>query len=316
MLRLTVVVCTYSSNMLPYLLKAVDSAVVQSYPEIEIVVVVDGNQSVYKSVISHKAERWSKMPPKRDIKVVMHPTNKGLSYSRNRGVSEATGDVIAFLDDDAVADSMWASKLMEAYQARDAISVGGPIFPNWEVAQPAFLPEELFWLIGAAYFKDEKEPKEVRNTFGSNMSFRKEVFKEIGGFDDRVGRKGHALLQGEETEFASRMTGKFGKKVLYIPDAKVFHAIFKQRVAISTLFRRSFKQGQSKRMIRGIAKEIGYDTQSDVDYLYDLGSEVIPSRIKRILQLKDVGKESQQLFFLVFCLALIAAGYVFSPRLR
>ena len=61
------------------------------------------------------------------------------------------------------------------------------------------------------------------NTFGSNLSFKADVLKALGGFRSEMGVKGRGLLQGEETELCERMREKFGRGVVYNPDAVVYH---------------------------------------------------------------------------------------------
>ena len=83
--------------------------------------------------------------------MILNEKNLGLSKSRNKGIKEAKGDVIAFFDDDAVADEHWLKELVRMYEEHDAIAAGGKILPEWEAKKPKFLPEEYYWLIGATH---------------------------------------------------------------------------------------------------------------------------------------------------------------------
>jgi hypothetical protein len=91
------------------------------------------------------------------------------------------------------------------YEEHDALAVGGKILPKWVSKKPEFLPEEFYWLIGVTYKGFPEEMTEVRNTFGSNLSFKAEVLKALDGFRSEMGVKGKGLLQGEETEICERM---------------------------------------------------------------------------------------------------------------
>jgi len=62
--------------------------------------------------------------------VISNEKNLGLSESRNKGIKEAKGDVIAFFDDDAVADEDWVGELLKVYKERDAIAAGGVLLPK------------------------------------------------------------------------------------------------------------------------------------------------------------------------------------------
>jgi len=57
----------------------------------------------------------------------------------------------------------------------------------------------------------------------SNLSFKADVLNALGGFKSEMGVKGKGLLQGEETELCERMRGKFGRGVVYNPEAVVYH---------------------------------------------------------------------------------------------
>jgi len=78
--------------------------------------------------------------------------------------------------------------------------------PLWLVKKPVWFPEEFYWLIGVTYagFPDK---------IGSNLSFRRDVFLSLGGFNVEMGGiKGKRMLQGGETDLCIRMYRKFGKK--------------------------------------------------------------------------------------------------------
>ena len=96
----TVVICTHSRYA--DFVDAVESLHRQSYDDVEIVAVVDGNERLYEDVVKYV-----------DVdKVVLNERVLGLSESRNRGVKVASGDVVAFMDDDAVADKKWVEELV------------------------------------------------------------------------------------------------------------------------------------------------------------------------------------------------------------
>jgi len=199
--------------------EAINSLLSQSYNNLDIVVVVDGNRGLYDRILKSGIEEGDKA----DVKVILNEENMGLSESRNKGIKEAKGDVIAFFDDDAVADEDWLKELERMYKEYDAIAAGGRLMPIWTTKKPKFLPEEYYWLVGATHKGFPEEVTEVRNTFGSNLSFKAEVLKVLGGFRSEMGVKGKGLLQGEETELCERMREKFGRGVVYNPDAIVYH---------------------------------------------------------------------------------------------
>jgi len=264
----SIVVCTHSVDNLQNLVEAVDSLLNQTYENIEIVIVVDGNQELYERI----------------VQAVSLKENMGVSIARNAGIKVAQGDVIAFFDDDAIAEKSWIQNLVYIYQKLDAISVGGKILPLWLPKKPDFFPEELGWMVGMTQkgFAGDKVT-EVRNTFGSNMSFKREVFDKIGLFSEIYGvsRRRNSYMQGEEAEFSLRMKNKLGSGIIYNPEAIVYHKIPSSRVKPIILLRRAFYQGYSKALLRKL------NPSSDVlsteqTYIKDLFFKYTPRRIKGV----------------------------------
>ena len=178
-MKVSVVVCAYSMNRYGDVCDAVRSILDQTYDNIEIIIVVDGNLSLFEQL-------QSKFSDQEVVTVRCNEENMGLSYSRTQGVELASGSVVAFLDDDAIAHPDWIEQLVRGYKETDAIAVGGRMIAKWIAGRPPYLPEEFNWLIGVNYEHRLDNWTEVRNTLGSNMSFRREVFEETGGFDEQM----------------------------------------------------------------------------------------------------------------------------------
>jgi len=279
----SVITCSHRIDRYPDLVGAIESLVAQTYKDLELIVVVDGDETLYDQIMKDGVPA---------DKVISNETNVGLSESRNRGVAVASGEVIVFFDDDAVADRDWIKELVRMYDEYDAIAAGGKIVPLWIGGKMDFLPEEYYWLIGATHRGFAEGITEVRNTFGSNISFRTDVLDALGGFRGEMGVRGSGALQGEETEMCVRMKKKFGKGVMYNPDAIVHHKIVSARTKVTFLMRRAFWQGYSKRMIA----EMGYSMDVEGDFLRDLVRVGVFERVKEILRFKIV--PAVQIFFL------------------
>ena len=292
----SVITCSHRIDRYPDLVDAIESLVAQTYKDLELIVVVDGDEALYDQIMKDGVPA---------DKVVSNETNVGLSESRNRGMAVASGEVIVFFDDDAVADRDWIKELVRMYDEYDAIAAGGKIVPLWIGGKMNFLPEEYYWLIGATHRGFAEGITEVRNTFGSNISFRAEVLDALGGFRGEMGVRGSGALQGEETEMCVRMKKKFGKGVMYNPDAIVHHKIVSARTKVTFLMRRAFWQGYSKRMIA----EMGYSMDVEGDFLRDLVCVGVFGRVKEILRFKIV--PAVQIFFLGLFTATVFLGYMY-----
>lgn len=90
----------------------------------------------------------------------------------------------------------------------------------------------------------EKELIWPQRLLGTNCSFRREVFQEIGFFDTQIGRFGNLLLGSEETEIQKKIQ-KFGKIVFYSPDAIVFHHVPEKRLRKIYFFQRNYGSGRT-----------------------------------------------------------------------
>ncbi len=272
----SVIICTHRIERYNDFIEAVNSLISQSYDNIEIICIVDGNKDYYEILKKKKGDQFKK----HEIKLLLNSKNLGLLESRNRGVSLATGDIVAFIDDDAIADKDWIKELVKMYK-RGAIAAGGKLVPLWVAKKPRWIPEEFYWLIGATHLGFPEEVTEVRNTFGSNLSFKREVFLELGGFNTRMGGiKGKKMLQGGETELCERMRKKYGKGVMYNPNAIVYHKIFKRRTEIGFLVRRAFWQGYSKALMKKLVGGIDVETSFLKYLLIDRTSDRLKSIVK------------------------------------
>lgn len=290
-MQISIIICTYQTHRYPDFVEAINSILAQNYEDTELIVVVDGNAELYAKIKSeHKSID----------EIILNEKNLGLSESRNRGIKEANGDVVAFFDDDAVAAENWLEEIARMYSDEGAIAAGGKLVPKWVSKEPKILPEEYYWLIGATHKGFPEVVTEVRNTFGSNISFNTDVLKALGGFKSEMGVKGSGLLQGEETELCARMREKFGKGVIYNPAAIVHHKVFPERLRMRFLLKRAFWQGYSKRMM----KEQGYSITEENEFVRTLIFQSIPDRLKPSLT------KLLQLVFLSILTLTTASGYI------
>jgi glycosyltransferase involved in cell wall biosynthesis len=299
-MRVSVVVCTYAESMYPAFIDAVESVLSQTYDDIELVIVVDGTESVYERAAAAYGDREK-------VTVLCNETNVGLSASRNVGIEHATGDVIAFMDDDAVADDDWVAELVSTYEREGVEAVGGKMTPIWVAGAPAFLPAEFYWLVGVTH-RGFPDAGPVRNTFGSNISFRADVLAEIGGFDEQLGRKGGRQVQGEETELAARLRTEYGGTLYYNPEATVGHKVFEYRTRFRWLLRRAFWQGYSKRVMNQLVDSAD---GNETAFLGRLFAEFVPDRLKQLVRSPTKAKVLQLIAIFVFTSA-VGSGYVYA----
>ncbi len=295
-MKVSVIISTYSPNMFEHFKECVDSVRNQSYRDVEIICIVDGDEEYFEKI-------RNEFP---DLEIYLNERNYGLLVSRNKGAELASGHVIAFIDDDAVADENWIEELVKMYRI-GAIAAGGKLLPLWLTKKPSWLPEEFYWMIGVTHIGFPETVAEVRNTFGSNLSFRRDIFLELGGFNTEMGGiKGSRMLQGGETELCERMRKKYKKGVMYNPKAVVYHKIFPNRTRFGFLVKRAFWQGYSKAVMEKIAGNI-HDEENFLGYLF---LNRFPIRIRKFLggSSRDLIKLTIILSFILF----VGTGYVYG----
>lgn len=178
----------------------------------------------------------------------------GVTAARNEGAELATGDAVAFVDDDAYPSEEWADRIRAGFEAADA--VGGPLHPDWRVDEPRWLPEAFYWLIGCGPFYDE--PQFVPNTYASNFVVGRETFLAVGGFDSGVGVGSDGVQQGDEQDLARRLRNAGYDAVWYDPEAVMYHIIERQNVHRAGLLRRAYEQGRSKAYLGFDDRERGF----------------------------------------------------------
>ncbi|HEY3062705.1 MAG TPA: glycosyltransferase [Chloroflexota bacterium] len=252
----SVIVCSYTEARWAELVEAVASVDCQTSPPTEILVVVDHNPVLL--------ERVREALP--SVRALANAGPRGLSGARNTGIAMATGDVVAFLDDDAAADPDWLGRLLAPYANARVFGVGGYIEPAWTSPPPAWFPDEFRWVVGCSYRGLPAHGGAVRNLIGANMSLRRLVFDEVGGFRGELGHQGTTAGGDEETELCIRVRQRWPDAVLwYEPTARVRHHVPASRTTWSYFRTRCFAEGLNKARVArfvgaadGLASERAY----------------------------------------------------------
>lgn len=232
--RLSAIVCTYDRHdVLP---DAIASLLQQNTDDdfLEIIVV---DNSPDQAAAARFGERYAQEP---SVTYLLEPT-PGLSHARNVGTAAARADIVAFIDDDAIAASDWASRMVEAFEtlAGSAGVVGGRVLPRWVGPRPPWLADNLLSHLSIIDWGTELRPITPKEWLaGCNIAFDKRLLLSVGGFSRALGRVGPglALLSNEETEVADKIA-KVGGRSIYCPDALVHHVIDPARLT-RTWFRR------------------------------------------------------------------------------
>ena len=250
----SVIICVYTEDRWADLLAAVESALDQSQPAVEVLVVVDHNQRL----LDRLGEQLAGNP---SVVVLPNKQTRGLSGGRNTGIAAARGQIIAFLDDDAVAERDWLRWFVDGFADPEVMGVGGLTLPVWASGtRPAWYPQEFDWVHGATYLGMPTGRARVRNVLGGNASFRRAAFDIAGGFSCGIGRGADAgddgrpvrPLGGEETELCIRIKQGAPDAVFLFDDRSVIHhKVPPARERFAYFRTRCWAEGLSKAQIAG-----------------------------------------------------------------
>ncbi len=243
----SVIVCTYNRcDSLRDTLRALNDQRLSGGRSLEIIV-VDNNSKDGTRSAAEQAMAGARWP----IRYLLEE-RQGLSHARNCGIQAARGQTLLFTDDDALPDERWVDTLLAAMEACQADAAGGRVLPLWLTTPPAWLISDEFRKLvsGVIGFLDHGPDPIVATVegnkflYGANMAFRASVFAEFGMFNLELGRIGTRLLSGEETEFLDRIFAA-RKRVVYTPDAVVYHKVPAERMSRAYARRWHFNAGRS-----------------------------------------------------------------------
>lgn len=183
----------------------------------EIIIV---NNGPHAAAVEESARRYG-------ARFVSEP-QRGVSRARNAGIRAARGNILAFLDDDSVADPNWLPLLLAPFRDHQVLAVVGSIFAQ-SLQDPA---SQAFDYLHRARFPESQVTLERNAKTGcfpmrwallgtANMAIRREAFERFGYFDTRLGR-GSRIGSGEEPDFLLRVL-LGGAPIVAEPAARILH---------------------------------------------------------------------------------------------
>ena len=238
-LKISVVICTRNRNT--YLKKCIDTLLKQTYLPKEIIIVEDfsnEDENVFEffkkefSDLNFEITRniTNLFNYKTKIILLRNEKQSGIVKSRNLGIKVASGDIIAFLDDDSFARTNWLKNLVKNYKNKNVVGAGGPFIeigrkvetPDKKIKRVSYFSKKEGRMVIHYRLKNLSQrhllPKaNVKILLGGNMSFRKDILLKIHGCDSRyTGTAYH-----EESDMSLRAS-RFGKLV-FDPEAVTYH---------------------------------------------------------------------------------------------
>jgi glycosyltransferase involved in cell wall biosynthesis len=247
-MRISVVLCTF--NRCTILPKVLDSLAAQLFSEAvswEVIVVDNNSNDQTRAIVEVYCEKY----PARYRYVFEQ--QQGLSRARNTGIRVAQGEIIAFIDDDVIAERTWLQSLTGSFDDVQWAGAGGRVAPPMDFRPPYWLTIGGEMDLGGALalFDLGDLPIEMKRApYGANMAFRKTMFDKHGTFRVDLGRCGTSLLSGEDTEFGKRLMAA-DERLRYEPSAVVHHPVPAERLSKMYFRRWWFDFGRTRIIERG-----------------------------------------------------------------
>jgi len=200
-------------------------------PGDEVIVVDNGSTDGTAAVVASHHARYP-VP----LRALQEP-RPGKSHALARALGIASGDILAFTDDDVNVDAGWVEAIRAAMTRTGAALIGGPVAARWERPAPRWLRFDasgygrLAAPLALLDYGPEVTPLGARTALGANLAVRRDVIAHVGGFALHLGKLHGTLLSGEDHELCQRVQAA-GLQTLYVPDARVEHWVPADRIRI------------------------------------------------------------------------------------
>jgi glycosyltransferase involved in cell wall biosynthesis len=298
----SVIIPTHSLDRWDDLCKAVASVQAQTVRVLETVVAVDHNPELLARIAREFPQ----------VMVVANTARRGASGTRNIGVAASHGQVVAFLDDDAVAQPNWIAALVQPLIDPSVMGVGGRLEPLWNISRPRWFPLEFDWVVGCSYLGMPEQATPVRNVWSNSMAIRRDVFDAIRGFRDDFGKIGN-YSQPEDTDLCLRAAvHNGGGSWIYEPKAVAGHQVPADRATFNFFLKRCYNEGQGKAALASL-NGVAESTSVERSYI----RHVLPYGFTRGLleMLRGELSGAARSLTIVAGMSLAAAGYLASRTL-
>ncbi len=218
---ISVIVCSYNGERT--IRQCLDGLLRLNYPKYDVIVVDDGSTDA-------TAEIARKYPFR-----IIRTENQGLSTARNTGLQAATGEIVAYIDDDAYPDPDWLNYLAVTFRTTDHVGVGGPNIPP----PGDGLIADCVAVAPGGPTRVLVSDREAEHIPGCNMAFRKSCLESIGGFDAKF------RVAGDDVDVCWRLQER-GWSLGFSPAAVVWHH---RRNSVKSYWRQQKAYGKAEALL-------------------------------------------------------------------
>lgn len=241
---ISVIICTYNRDK--YIYNILRSIAENDYPYEDYEIVLVNNNCTDNT--EAECQRFRNDFPRVVFNSFNEP-HQGLSHARNCGIREAKGDIIVYVDDDALVNKEYIRTYADFFATHpDIDAAGGPIIPKYETEEPSWMSHYTRMLLTGYKYDGERVKEFPPNDYpgGGNAAYRVSVFKKVGLFNVELGRKGDNLAASEEKDIFDKMKA-LGMRIYYLPTAILYHLIPERKLTDNYFNRVSYGIGQSER---------------------------------------------------------------------
>jgi glucosyl-dolichyl phosphate glucuronosyltransferase len=245
--KLSTIVCTYTrTHRLIECLKTIEKQTL-SRDMFEVVIVT----RLLSPEHENNLKEFLKQTSLNTTIVPLAPECSGCSKARNAGLAKAKGEIIHYLDDDTLTTPDCLKAYVDIFDSTDAMGAGGRIIPKFISRSPAWMQPALWSLLGVLDLGNKVREFTYPSNFpvGANMAFRREVFDRYGIFDENLGPLGHIGIDADETDVCYKIQND-GGKLLYCPDALIYHCIEGDKMNWRWMIKRSYGTGKGSAIIQ------------------------------------------------------------------
>ena len=304
---LSIVITSYTTERLKDIYKLFDSIKAQTYPNIEVIFIVERSKELYE-----KAKEYGEKIRLSLFKPIFVDKEAGIAEARNIGIDRASGEFIGFVDDDVILSPQWAEVAVRSLREDAVVGVTGPALPLWEDESDSFwFPREFYWIISCTGWFNCNEKKEVRNTWGHGMVFKREAFKycRFGGMEYSKGAHAEGKVGPvvDDHEFSLNVRLKTQKGLLYNPEMVIWHHVYKFRTLHKFIRRQAFWQGYSKAMLKKRYRN-SWKPETEMALLRRIFIRLLPCTLVDMLRNPKI--EIKRFYVSALALIYIALGYL------
>ena len=282
----TIAICTYNrADTLPHALAA-STGQTLSPARYEVLVVDNNCTDATADIARATAEKHA------NVRVVREK-QQGLSHARNRALIEAHGDVVVFVDDDALLTPAYLTRLAQVLVDEDNVGlIGGPVEPVWLGEPPAEFDKRLLAFMNTFDRGNERCELPRRDSLiGTNLAVPLSVAQQLGGFLPELGRSGGGLHGGEDTEYCQRVQ-EAGLRVIYDPGCRCQHINLPERGTWAGARQRAWQHGRANAAILRRSRHVKPLRHALVwlaRYVYHHGGELLTKPQARVALRSGLG---------------------------